>query len=32
MADVGGLNINYNKNVGESGGMWGIVCNFVAEF
>ena len=26
------LNINYSKKVGKSGGMWGIVCNFVAEF
>ena len=26
------LNINYNKKVGKSGGMWGIVSNFVANF
>ena len=26
------LNINYNKKVGKSGAMWGIVSNFVAEF
>ena len=26
------LNINYNKKVGKSGVMWGIVSNFVAEF
>ena len=26
------IHINYNKKVGKSGVMWGIVSNFVAEF